>query len=38
MEVFPELRRRGWATALESAKIDEQLDGMLVLPWGEVAR
>lgn len=35
LEVFPELRRRGWATALESAKINEQLDRGLV-PWGEV--
>ncbi|MCI6548438.1 MAG: GNAT family N-acetyltransferase, partial [Coriobacteriaceae bacterium] len=35
LEVFPEQRRRGWATALESAKINEQLDRSLV-PWGEV--
>ena len=35
LEVFPEQRRRGWATALESAKINEQLDRGLV-PWGEV--
>ena len=35
LEVFPPYRRRGWARALEGAKINQHLS-LGYVPWGQV--